>query len=100
MDELARAAAGLSVYGWMVRAIVEFVQALTGLSGTRQKTLVQAMATAVAWAFVYVLGVKIDAAAMGIEWGKPGAVMLLAGSAMGMNDLLDTVAKLRRGKNG
>lgn len=88
----------LSVYGWMVRAIVEFIQALTGISGSARPTLVQAIATAVAGAFVYVLGVTIDPAAFGLAWGRPASVMLLAGSSMGMNDLLDTVAKLRRGR--
>ena len=92
----------LTVYGFLVRMIVELIQGVFNLPGATKKHLVQGIAVAVSAVFVYLVGVnpvvllglgKMGAVLAGAA-AKPVGVALLAAAAMGTNDLADLLLKL------
>lgn len=91
----------LTVYGFLVRTVVEFIQGVLNIHGERKELVVKGIAVAVSAAFVYVAGFdplallymgkfKVAAGAA----GQPVGVALLASAAMGSNDLANMLTKL------
>lgn len=94
----------LGAYGFLVRAIVEFIQGVFHISGAAQPMVVRGIAVVVSAAFVYGIGInpvallgmgKLKVLLEGVAI-QPIGIALLAGASMSTNDILDLIVRMGR----
>ncbi len=96
----------LTVYGFLVRTVVEFIQGVIPINSGRRERILKGLAVAVSAAFVYWVGLnpvallgmgKMKTLADGAA-AQPVGVALLAAAAMGSNDLANMLMRLGSGR--
>lgn len=92
----------VTVYGFLVRTVVEFIQGAFNIHGEAKERVVKGIAVAVSAAFVYLVGVnpvtllgmnRLDGIVNGVA-AQPIGVAILAAAAMGSNDFANMLTKL------